>query len=361
MIEQEIVFALGFLTAGLLALACLPAVWRRAIRLTTRRLTQLVPLSMDEITAERDGLRAGFAIEQRRLEQRAETVEAHRTDLMVRLGRKDATIALLEDAAAVAGTKIARLTTELHDTTQELFEVRGEAGTAAVALHDLGGLSERRLWDVLAAEERSALLQSTIDENRATIASLETRLIGLDSRLSDLDRALGNSRAELARTVQATLRANAERDAALARGETLRGERDTLADEVVGLKGLVDESQHRAAIEAQSAAAHKATIDELRLHQAGLDAQMAMQSEAARAAADRLRELMAEKAAVPARSASSVVPVSSEDGDLSVLRDALRQVSDAVLRLTEGQAEPRDDAAGQRPTLPVAAELSLPQ
>ena len=151
-------------------MACLPAVWRRAIRLTTRRLTQLVPLSMEEIVAERDGLRASFAIEQRLLEQKVEAVEARRTALMVDLGRRDATMAALQDAAALAAAQIASLTGELDETTRELRDVRGETGTAAVALHDLTGLAERRFWDVQAAVERGRALQSIIDENRATIA-----------------------------------------------------------------------------------------------------------------------------------------------------------------------------------------------
>ncbi len=66
------IFMLGALSAGLLALLMLPAFWRRALRLTRRRLEMLMPLSMDEVVAERDLLRAEFAAEHRRLEQRME-------------------------------------------------------------------------------------------------------------------------------------------------------------------------------------------------------------------------------------------------------------------------------------------------
>ena len=47
------IFALGFLLCGLLALLILPAFWRRAMRLSTRRLEMLMPLSMDEVLAQR--------------------------------------------------------------------------------------------------------------------------------------------------------------------------------------------------------------------------------------------------------------------------------------------------------------------
>ncbi|HEY8578608.1 MAG TPA: hypothetical protein VIL72_01885, partial [Beijerinckiaceae bacterium] len=75
MIEQLMIFALGFLSAGLLSLLFLPAFWRRAMRLSRRRLEMQMPLSMDEIVAERDQLRAEFAAERRRLEQAHEALQ----------------------------------------------------------------------------------------------------------------------------------------------------------------------------------------------------------------------------------------------------------------------------------------------
>ena len=72
------IFALGFLLAGLLALAIAPAFWRRALRLSTRRLEMLLPLSSREIIAERDLMRAEFAIDRRKFEQEAESLRTMR-------------------------------------------------------------------------------------------------------------------------------------------------------------------------------------------------------------------------------------------------------------------------------------------
>ena len=72
MIETVMIFALGFLSAGLLALIILPAVNRRAERLAKRRYEALFPLSASELAAERDHLRAEFAVSARRLEQKLE-------------------------------------------------------------------------------------------------------------------------------------------------------------------------------------------------------------------------------------------------------------------------------------------------
>jgi hypothetical protein len=76
LIEQAMYFALGFLVAGLFTLMFLPAFWRRAMRLSMRRLQMLAPMSMEQVVAERDLLRAEASASYRQLEQRMESVKA---------------------------------------------------------------------------------------------------------------------------------------------------------------------------------------------------------------------------------------------------------------------------------------------
>src|SRR5208282_4259836 len=90
------IFALGFLAASLIALAIAPAFWQRAIRLSTRRLEMLLPLSPEEILAGRDLLRAEFAVEQRRLEQKADDLNRIHAADRVELGQRAAIIAAQE-------------------------------------------------------------------------------------------------------------------------------------------------------------------------------------------------------------------------------------------------------------------------
>ena len=61
------IFALGFLAASLCGLLLLPAVNARAARLSRRRIEARLPLSLSEVAAEKDYLRAQFAVTQRRL------------------------------------------------------------------------------------------------------------------------------------------------------------------------------------------------------------------------------------------------------------------------------------------------------
>jgi hypothetical protein len=68
MIEPIMYFGIGFLVAALLGLLFVPLVHNRAVRLTMRRLEAATPLSIAEIRADKDQLRAEFAMSTRRLE-----------------------------------------------------------------------------------------------------------------------------------------------------------------------------------------------------------------------------------------------------------------------------------------------------
>ena len=67
-LEAVLYFVLGFLCAGLLALMVSPLIWNRAVVLTRRKIESSVPLTLNEIQAEKDQLRAEFAMSTRKLE-----------------------------------------------------------------------------------------------------------------------------------------------------------------------------------------------------------------------------------------------------------------------------------------------------
>ena len=96
MIEPIMYVGLGFLAASLLALVTIPLIHSRAVRLTLRRIEAATPLSMAEIQAEKDQLRAEFAMSTRRLEINLEQLTAKTMSQLVELGKKTATINRLE-------------------------------------------------------------------------------------------------------------------------------------------------------------------------------------------------------------------------------------------------------------------------
>ncbi len=87
-VENIMYFVLGLLLAGLLALMILPAVWRRAVRLTKKRIEAATPMTMAEFRADKDQLRAEFALATRRLEMNVEALRRRLSDQVRDINRK---------------------------------------------------------------------------------------------------------------------------------------------------------------------------------------------------------------------------------------------------------------------------------
>ena len=79
MIEPIMYIGIGFLVAGFWSSGSSRLVHARAERLTMRRMEALTPLSMAEIQADKDQLRAEFAMSTRRLEMSVEQLKAKTT------------------------------------------------------------------------------------------------------------------------------------------------------------------------------------------------------------------------------------------------------------------------------------------
>ncbi|MGU3284671.1 hypothetical protein [Methylobacterium sp. WL7] len=126
------IFALGFLAASLCGLLLLPALNARAARLARRRAEARLPLSPAEIAAERDFLRAQFAVQQRRLERRVETVQAKRHADLAAIGAGAMRAAALARDVAARDAEIAQAQAKTRELETELASAR-EDGTASAA------------------------------------------------------------------------------------------------------------------------------------------------------------------------------------------------------------------------------------
>lgn len=176
MIEPAMYFGIGFLVAALVGLVILPLVHNRAVRLTVRRLEAATPLSMAEIQADKDQLRAEFAMSTRRLEMTVEQLKAKSTSQLAELGKKN-------DA-------INRLKMELGEKTATIFALEARDK----ALHD----QLRATEDELAAKTAAMLeAQRAVSEKEAELARLINAL-GERSRLADArDVELGTMKGQI--------------------------------------------------------------------------------------------------------------------------------------------------------------------
>jgi hypothetical protein len=115
MIESIMYFGIGFLVSALLGLLFIPAVHNRAVRLTMKRLEASTPLSITEIRADKDQLRAEFAMSSRRLEMRIEKLKAQTTTQLADLGKK--TDIINQFKKELAEKKVTNVALEARDRT----------------------------------------------------------------------------------------------------------------------------------------------------------------------------------------------------------------------------------------------------
>jgi hypothetical protein len=136
-IEQAMYFALGFLIAGLVFLMLLPAFWRRAMRLSMRRLQMLAPMSMDEVTAERDLLRAEFAAREYRMEQDMEALKLSKAQDLAAVGRHAARVADSERLLREAADAHRDMQAQLREAQKIAAERTELLNSTELALHEM--------------------------------------------------------------------------------------------------------------------------------------------------------------------------------------------------------------------------------
>jgi chromosome segregation ATPase len=214
-IEQAMYFALGFLAAGLFTLMILPAFWRRAMRLSLRRLDLATPLSLEKMAAERDLLRAEFAARYRGLEQKMEKVEAGKAADMLAIGEGVARIADL-DAELAAATARGELFEKKYEETKGFLEERTALlRSTESALHDMTDRVEQLIGTLRNVETDREQLGRLTEMHRTQVATHESSIAGLHVQNAEMRQRLDALQDELARAL-AEARRLGEVDAVLA-------------------------------------------------------------------------------------------------------------------------------------------------
>jgi chromosome segregation ATPase len=222
MIEPVMYFGIGFLVAALLGLLFVPLVHNRAVRLTMRRLEAATPLSIAEIRADKDQLRAEFAMSTRRLEMSVEQMKTRTTGQLAELGKKtDAINQLKKELGEKTATIFALESRDknLRDqlrATEEEFELKSSSLREAER-----GLADKQAdLAKLIAElgERSIMA----DSQRVELAALRTQVEAMKVSVADYERAVRMTEERLARE-------RAEAEAAAKLTDEARGKLDGLA------------------------------------------------------------------------------------------------------------------------------------
>jgi chromosome segregation ATPase len=207
-------------------------VHNRAVRLTTRRLEAATPLSMAEIQADKDQLRAEFAMSARRLEMSVEQLKNRTTSqlaelgkktdainrMKIELGEKNATIFSLEarekavkEQLRATEEEFAAKTESLRLAEQALTDKQGDLTKITAELNDRSMMADSRQVELVAvraqieelrgrvsdAEKEFAATQARLTQERGDsevatrdLNDARSRVENLSQRVTDLDRQL---------------------------------------------------------------------------------------------------------------------------------------------------------------------------
>ncbi len=343
MIELAMVFALGFLVASLIALAAAPAFWRRAIRLSTRRLEMQLPLSPQEIRAGRDLLRAEFAVERRRLEQKFEALNLVHAADMAELGRRAAIIAGQDAGLLALSEQDSERGAEFGALQRAFAETSAELAATAKEGYDASGLLTRkdvRIYELAASFEEARTLAAKQQE---ALAALEANLARQGQALAAQTGTVERLEGELStlrlqhQADQVTLKSAAARVADREEGLEAAGKREK---DLIRLRKLQVETAR--AVES----GYLEKIERLRsAHVASHDA-----LDAARRTCDGLsRELATLRASLPPQDPGAVLKQREEN---EILRHKINEIGAAIIRAASGSIEAAPEEGPAKSGLP---------
>src|SRR3954469_17822440 len=211
MIEPIMYLAIGFLVSMLFGLMIVPLVHNRAVRLTTRRMEAATPLSMAEIQADKDQLRAEFAMSARRLEMNVEQLKNKTTSqlaelgkksdainrMKIELGEKNATIFSLEarekavkEQLRATEEEFANKTELLRNAEQALAEKQSELAKLSTDLNDRSVVAETRQVELVAVRTQIEELKSRVSEAEKEFPTTQAKLTKEQSESETATREL---------------------------------------------------------------------------------------------------------------------------------------------------------------------------
>lgn len=187
-LEGILYFALGFLAAGFLALMVAPAIWRRAVVLTRRRIEGSVPLTLNEIQADKDQLRAEFAMSTRRLEISVEKLREKAAEQLIDINRKRGVLTELNDETQQKSENLNQLEVQGGELRALLQQREEKLDFTGRRLRAAETMLEERAVEIDLLEQRFRATSNESDGRRIELAARDTQLQNLTDKVTSLNK-----------------------------------------------------------------------------------------------------------------------------------------------------------------------------
>ena len=171
MIEFAILFALGFLTAALIALMLAPAIQRRIVAYTEKRLYATMPISGAEVRAQKDMARALYAAENARLRQELDAERQQAVKLRVRHDDEEVFHRAIESNTQELKVHVATLEKEVTDLNNHLEAKKEEVATLVTKLEISEEVALTRAKEITVLTTKVKHISRELDEVKIQLAS----------------------------------------------------------------------------------------------------------------------------------------------------------------------------------------------
>ncbi|WP_029587217.1 hypothetical protein [Bradyrhizobium sp. URHD0069] len=388
MIEPIMYLAIGFLLSMLFGLMIVPLVHSRAVRLTTKRLEAATPLSMAEIQADKDQLRAEFAMSARRLEISVDQLRnkttsqlaelGKKTDainrMKIELGEKNATIFSLE-AREKAVKEQFRATEEeftakteaLRNAERALTDKQNELAKLNGQLSDRSMMAESRQVELVAVRAQIDALKHRVGDAGKEFAATQARLAQEHSDLEKATRELAEARSRVENLGQRVTDLDRQLIVQVKEAELLGNRVNDLEARLSTQGKLLAESDYENKQLRQASEAAERTARELREEIAALSGggrspafeklqgEKAAVEEQLRIARDERAKLQRDINAIQAQAESSWATERMEN---ALLRERINDIAAEVAKLAmqlEGPNSPIEAMLATEPVIPNTA------
>ncbi|MBX9647013.1 MAG: hypothetical protein K2X57_08145 [Xanthobacteraceae bacterium] len=221
MIEPIMYLAIGFLVSMLFGLMIVPLVHNRAVRLTTRRLEAATPLSMAEIQADKDQLRAEFAMSARRLEMSVDQLRNKTTSQLAELGKKSDAINRMKIELGEKNATIFSLEAREKAVKEQLRATEEEFAAKTEMLRGAETALTDKQAELAKINHELSDRSMMADSRQVELVAVRTQIEELKGRVGDAEKEFTATQARLAQERTESENATRELTEARSRVENL--------------------------------------------------------------------------------------------------------------------------------------------
>ena len=186
MIQYALLFGLGFLTAALLVFLIAPAIHRRIVWFTEKRLRATMPLSPQEVRAQKDMARALFAAENARSEQALTQQRDKTVALQIHNGKLQQEASRLAAGNTESQTRIDDLEVEAGELRSRLRREESYISQLKSSIHAAEQASVEKEADIDGLRKRMTKMAADADNLKIDLATRETEIESLKLRINTL-------------------------------------------------------------------------------------------------------------------------------------------------------------------------------